>query len=251
MGQRTIEGSQKLAKAIKLRRNELGLTIEEAALRACVGTKTWSRYESGASIRKDKYRGICKALNWYGFPEEEENQAEGLNLDEYKKREAWSQNLSDTFGEIAALSFAIGSDMLQDSIREDMNELASMPKGTHIGQLGASWLEPYLPAQFLMRYDYEFLYALNTTVKRLIGIAQWGNTIVAHSVMEELALYLAVCMSHELIEISAIECDEHWDEWVFDVFGDMDLVTCLYSKAYLDEDHEYHFIHWMEEQFYS
>lgn len=47
MGQKSVKGSTELARAIKLRRNELGLTIEEAAARAGVGTKTWSRYEAG------------------------------------------------------------------------------------------------------------------------------------------------------------------------------------------------------------
>lgn len=47
MTQKTIQGNADLAKQIRLRRNELGLTIEEAASRAGVGTKTWCRYEAG------------------------------------------------------------------------------------------------------------------------------------------------------------------------------------------------------------
>ena len=47
MAQKTVQGNNNLATQIKNRRNELGLTIEEAATRAGVGTKTWSRYESG------------------------------------------------------------------------------------------------------------------------------------------------------------------------------------------------------------
>lgn len=50
MAQKTIQGSETLARQIKSRRNELGLTIEESASRAGVGTKTWSRYEAGESI---------------------------------------------------------------------------------------------------------------------------------------------------------------------------------------------------------
>ena len=55
-----IQGNESLAKKIKFRRNELHLTIEEAALRAGVGSKTWSRYESGGSIRLDKCKGYVK-----------------------------------------------------------------------------------------------------------------------------------------------------------------------------------------------
>ena len=61
MAQKSVKGNEKLAKAIKTRRNELELTIEEAATRAGVGTKTWCRYEAGESIRRDKYKGVCKA----------------------------------------------------------------------------------------------------------------------------------------------------------------------------------------------
>lgn len=43
MTQKTIQGNADLAKQIRLRRSELGLTIEEAASRAGVGTKTWCR----------------------------------------------------------------------------------------------------------------------------------------------------------------------------------------------------------------
>ena len=71
MTQKTIQGNADLAKQIRLRRSELGLTIEEAASRAGVGTKTWCRYEAGESIRSDKCKGVCKALNWLSLPGQE------------------------------------------------------------------------------------------------------------------------------------------------------------------------------------
>ena len=75
MAQKTVQGSENLAKQIRSRRNELGLTIEEAASRAGVGTKTWSRYEAGESIRKDKCKGICRALNWQTLPDSPEDRS--------------------------------------------------------------------------------------------------------------------------------------------------------------------------------
>ena len=60
MTQKTIQGNADLAKQIRLRRSELGLTIEEAASRTGIGTKTWCRYEAGESIRSDKCKGVCK-----------------------------------------------------------------------------------------------------------------------------------------------------------------------------------------------
>lgn len=70
MAQKSISSNLELAERIR-RRNELNLTIEEAAKRAGVGTKTWCRYEAGESIRQDKYKGVCKALNWMQLPIED------------------------------------------------------------------------------------------------------------------------------------------------------------------------------------
>ena len=54
MALKSISVDKELARKIKLRRLELNLTIEEAASRAGVGTKTWCRYEAGGSIRQVK-----------------------------------------------------------------------------------------------------------------------------------------------------------------------------------------------------
>ena len=130
MGQKSIKGSLELAKSIKLRRNELELTIEEAASKAGVGTKTWRRYEAGEPIRKDKCRGICKALNWRSLPvKEEADTSSALDLDKYRNHEAWSPYLMDTFGKFAAISFVIGSDILLDDVKADIEALSSMPRG--------------------------------------------------------------------------------------------------------------------------
>ncbi|MDD4402935.1 MAG: helix-turn-helix transcriptional regulator [Desulfitobacteriaceae bacterium] len=255
MSQRSVKGSLELAKSIKLRRNELNLTIEEAASKAGVGTKTWSRYEAGGSIRKDKCRGLCKALNWHSLPGDGEvGTSNKLNIKEYRNHEAWSPYLAETFGDLAAISFVIGSDILLDNLQDDMNELSSMPRGSHVGQISVSWIETLLPPQFLMRYDYDFLYILRTTVIQFRLQAPKGSPIIAHSVIEELALYLILEESRFLME--SIELDgglddyESWDEWIFGIFDDMDLITFLYSDTYLIDGHTYHFDCWLEKQFY-
>lgn len=258
MSQKSVKGSVELAKSIKLRRNELNLTIEEAASKAGVGTKTWSRYESGESIRKDKCRGICKVLNWHSLPGNGEAETSNkLNFNEYRKHKAWSPYLVETFGNFAATSFVIGSDILLDNLQEDMNELSSMPRKSHIGQIGASWMESLLPPQFLMRYDYDFLYILRTTVTQFRLQASKGSSMIAHSVIEELALYLIVEESRFLMESMEVDGEQDdiddydsWDEWIFDIFGDMDLITFLYSDMYLTEGHPFHFNCWLERQFY-
>lgn len=257
MSQKTIQGTQKLAKAIKNRRQELGLTIEEAASRAGVGTKTWCRYEAGESIRQDKAKGICKTLNWRGMPGTVENDGDAFDLEEYRHRKTWSDTLCEQLGEAAAISFSIGSDLVLDDINEDLAELSQMPRGTHVGQIPVSMMRDVLPAQFLMRYDYEFLYRLKASVQRLRMQAHCSDPFLAHSVMEELLIYLFATESKFLMESMQQEMEdagvsglERLDDWAFDLFDNMDIITCLYSGGYLPSDHEYHFDHWADEQFY-
>lgn len=256
MAQKTIQGNKNLAKQIKSRRIELGLTIEEAAMRAGVGTKTWYRYESGESIRADKCKGVCKALNWYVLPEQEIGDEDTLNIQEYKKHEAWSPFLEKNFGEIAAFSFAAGSDILLDHIEEDMSELSSMSAGSHIGQIRYSYLEGSFPEQFLMHYDYEFLYRIKCVLCKMRMRAKLGLPMTVHSVLEELVIYLCNEEASDLMEVSEgfynMEDSGMFDsdEWMFELFGDMDIITFLYSDEYLDESHPYHYSHWSSQQFY-
>lgn len=257
MSQKSIKGTSKLGEAIKSRRQELGLTIEEAATKAGVGIKTWCRYESGESIRSDKAKGICKALNWRTLSNENDSNNAEFNLEEYQNKDAWSQYLCDQFGEAVAISFAIGSDILLDYINEDLDEIARMPRGSHLGQLSVSMMKDILPEQFLMLYDYDFLYRLKVEVLKLMGIAESGNPIIAHSVLQELAIYLFSEESSFSMEVMLSEMDcndldglDMLGNWPFDLFDDMDIITCLYSQNYLTEDNPYHFDHWTEEQFH-
>ncbi len=250
MAQKSISSNLELAAKIRKRRNELNLTIEEAAKRAGVGTKTWCRYEAGEAIRQDKYKGLCKALNWMQLPIEDDREIK-FDLEDYRKHEAWSKYLEDTFGEVSALSFAIGSDILLDYIKDDLNELSKLPKGTHIGQLGASFLEGIMPEQFLMDYDYEFLCAMKSELIHLRKIAKFGSEIIAHSVLDELILVLVADESEFLIKTNPnLELDNCWKDWVYDIFDDDDIIMYLYSDTFLPENDGYHFSHWLEQQFY-
>lgn len=257
MSQKVIKGTTKLSEAIRSRRIELGLTIEEAASRASVGTKTWCRYEAGESIRQDKAKGICKALNWNRLPKDDKENDIEFNINEYKNHKAWSEYISECFGETAAISFAIGSDILLDDIEEDLSEISKLPQGSHIGQLTISMIKDMLPEQFLMKYDYDFLYSLKMCVIRLRQMASNNVRFVAHSVMEELAMYLIVESAEFLMEVMSAEMEacgiddvDMWKDWIYDLFDDMDIITFLYSNIYLTSENTYHFDHWMEEQFY-
>lgn len=255
MSQKTIKGTVKLGESIKSRRQELGLTIEEAASRAGVGTKSWCRYESGESIRSDKAKGICKALNWHAFPDNDGTS--GFDIEYYRNHDAWSPYLCEQYGEAAAISFIIGSDILLDYIEDDLKNLSTMPKGTHIGQLSISMLKDTLPEQFLMRYDYEFLYQLKAAVKQIRKVATSDKPFFAHSVLEELAIYLFMEESAFLMDSMYNEMKSEGingldmrNEWAFEMFGDIDIITFLFSGFFIDDEESYHFDHWTKRQFF-
>lgn len=253
MNKKIIKGNEFIAKQIKSRRNELGLTIEEAASRAEIGTKTWCRYEAGESIRRDKVKGVCKALKWNKIPEED-GEVEEFSILDYKKGEMWSEFLEEKFGIQAAFSFAMGCEMLYDHIIEDMEELSSLPVNSHLGQLDISLLKDLLPEQFLMHYDYEFLYQMKCMLLKFMSQAKSNSQMIAHSVMEEIILYLCSKEAIVLLELSDEFKNMDYDslsEGVFDILGDKDIILCLYSNIYLEPDHAYHFSHWTENQFYN
>lgn len=257
MAVKSIQGNKELAKKIKSRRNELNLTIEEAALRAGVGTKTWSRYEAGESIRKDKCKGICKALNWRSFPYGEGEADHKSMEEEYQDHDAWSQFLADNYGLKAAIAFAAGSDILLDFVKQDLSDLASMPLGSHIGQLNTSFISGELPPQFVTKYDYEFLYHMKCVLLQLRRRAKHGAPMTAHSILDELIIFLCNEEAQAFVEVGAgaddlidIEYPDYPENWVFDMFDDMDIITFLYSEEYLAENHPFHFKYWSEQKFF-
>ena len=243
MAPKTIKGSEKLANLIKARRNELGLTIQEAAITAGVGVKTWCRYETGESIRKDKCRGICKALNWTSFPDESKEQRLGINY--YKNCGLWSQFIADEFGVPAAVSFCAGGEILSDEIEQDLEELSKMPSGTHLGQINFSMLKDMLPPQFLMKYDYEFVYRLKLTLGGLQMKAVAGIGFQPGNVLEELMFKMIVDEAELLMETFDELEDEYDSSWIYDLIGDSDVLFLWSDFYYMEEDNDYHFNNWL------
>ena len=258
MSPKTIKSNLELGEAIKNRRSELNLTIEEAASKAGISTKTWSRYESGESIRKDKVSGLCKALKWRSIPGMDDvGVFTEADFDKYKESKAWSPYIAECFGPYAALSFVFGSDILLDHINEDISALSEMPRGSHIGEVPTSFIASSMPQQFLVRYDYEFMWSLREILIRFRRAASHTEQMVAHSVIEELVLYLINEESQFLMEEMELAFDVDHDEdeyradWVFDIFDDADIETFLYSDVFsLVPDDTYHFDNWFEQQFF-
>ena len=83
-----------------------------------------------------------------------------------------------------------------------------------------------------------------------------GDAMTAYSVLQELVLYLCSREAAAVMELGAYsqlsgDTKENMpDGWVFDLFGDRDLISFLFSGQYLRKDHPYHFSHWDDLQFY-
>ena len=82
--------------------------------------------------------------------------------------------------------------------------------------------------------------------------------MVAHSVIEELLIYL--CNQQALASVAFNEIlkiwshsgnDDYSEEWIFDMFDNMEnIITFLYFDYYLTEGHPFHFSNWSVQQFY-
>lgn len=265
MPPKTIKVSEDLARQIKTKRMKLGLSIEEAASRAGIGAKTWGKYESGQSIRSDKATAVCKVLKWKKFPDDlaadtvsEVTTKESLAIDPSHK--AWSQYLKDEYGYKGAASFAFGTDILLDYINQDLDSLSQHQIGTHVGQLTDSWMIDLLPSQYLMKYNYDFLFRLRADLINYRMRAKHGHDLMAHTVAQELLVRLIRDASFELV--SDWESDENdldedgysrdlgWDEWPEDICGDDDFSFFISDGKWTDEGDAYSFENWFEPQFY-
>jgi|GEM_PF-1295461 putative helix-turn-helix protein (fragment) len=187
-----------IAEAMRDRRVELGLTVEESAERAGVSTQTWRNYEHGrTTVRGDKQHGVWDVLGWEqpgrwaplsalervvepaGGPLDDDVMESFRNLwgDEPADGAtktlgppawdsvpdvlgAYSPLLATTLGEGAARCYALGADLYGRLLEEDLGALAAMPRDAHIGQLDVSHMREMLPSLWLTRYDYEFLFQL-------------------------------------------------------------------------------------------
>ncbi|UUX35209.1 helix-turn-helix domain-containing protein [Fundicoccus culcitae] len=254
----SMRKTEELARIIKDRRLELALTVQKASNIASVGVQTWKKYEAGNPIRQDKIKGILKALEWTKFPDNL-NSDESIQslLNEYQSHDAWSKTVFEYHGLFAAISFCAGTDILSDYIDHDLEELSSLPKGTHIGQLQDSELSFFLPSDYLMEYDYNFLFSLRKSLNSLISQYTHGNSLVAHKPIDEILLYLTVSVSDEYIKeirdnLSFEESEkfEYSDGWIFDVFDDMDVETYLFSNFDIGIPNDYQFNNWFKEIFY-
>lgn len=197
-------------------------------------------------------------------------------IDAMKESDTWSPTLAEQAGEIAAASFCFGSDLLFDLIKDSMRDAIDCPNGTALSDIKyvsfANVLADMLPKQFARCYDLSFLVQMKGVLENLrASIPRAKNRVCAHTVMEEVILYLIMKISEDIGGVYDLyssddnheisnennedsmqdeDFDHILDTWVFDVFNDADIITYLYSDINLPEEHAYHFSHWREPRFY-
>lgn len=165
---------------------------------------------------------------------------------------AWSPWLEAMFGYNAALLFAVGSDLFSDKISEDLSEMqfGELEPYSLLKDVPASWTIDDLPEVFRDRYDVNFLRNMYSVLCEMRVKAFNGECMEPNSVMEELVFMLCVdegvC---NLIDLWGIPNKNDLKDWVFDLFGDSDIIFLLYSDmSFLSEDEEctYNFDHWAD-----
>ncbi|MDU0349085.1 helix-turn-helix transcriptional regulator [Actinomyces sp. MRS3W] len=247
-----------IAEAMRARREELGLSVREVAARAGVSEQTWRNYEAGRTqVRGDKQIGVWEALAWepptawdgladlaamlqgggpmsedlgdledyLGSMEEEAAQAAAdLPIPDWDDiptvlSEVYSPRLARMLGEDAARCFALGTFLFDMSVAEDLEGLAELPRGTHLGQLDETHIGTTLPQLWLTRYDYEFVFQLRGTARdlslRLVGAVPAANEPLVRNVADALVLHDIFNLGGVIADSRGADIDEaRWEGWV-------------------------------------
>jgi transcriptional regulator with XRE-family HTH domain len=269
MAPRVILGSPELGAAIRQRRSILGFSIAEAAKRAGVSEKTWGRYEVGESIRTDKARAVCRTLGWSesDLISHDVSDSDAFDIpnsfDIGPSHEAWSPFLQQVYGRRAAMGFAIGSDTVLDGLNDDIENLGKMPRGSHIGELEYSLLADLLPKQFLLRYDYDFMYKMRARLCHIREQLHLNKDFQIHMAADELLLALSFTDAYPLEDWvpendpkddtfldDSLPWEEYSEEVVGGICGDIDY-QLMYSKQLIPCWLPYHFDNWFVHTFHE
>ncbi|WP_136313038.1 helix-turn-helix domain-containing protein [Actinomyces procaprae] len=133
--------------------------------------------------------------------------------------EVYSQQLARTLGEDAARCFALGVFLYDMSITENLESLAELPGGTHLGELDETHIGSTLPQLWLTRYDYEFVFQLRGTARdmtlRLTDAGPADGEPLVRTMAEALVL-------HDIFNLGGVIADsrganvpeDRWEGWV-------------------------------------
>lgn len=202
-----------------------------------------------AKVMKDKEKELARQQEEEKAKSEMQKSIEECGPD----HEAWSVALEKALGRDVAVAFAIGSDWALDSAQEDLDLMASMPRGAHIGELDISNLDDTPPLQFITRYDYDFLYLLVNRIRALRYMAKKGGRIVCHTVLKEVALHVICEYAQFVFDLAEYVPAEGADpmETFAEIAGDCDIDMWLFCRdSLVAPGDNYYFDCWNEPQFF-
>jgi len=133
--------------------------------------------------------------------------------------EVYSPRLARTLGEEAARCFALGAFLFDMSVAEDLENLAQLPRGAHLGQLDETHIGSTLPQLWLTRYDYEFVFQLRGTARDMALRLTDGGPAVGEPLVRNLADVLVL---HDIFNLGGVIADsrgadideDRWEGWV-------------------------------------
>ena len=251
MSQFSVQSNTDLGYRMRERRQELGLTIEAAARRAGVGTKTWYRYEAGEPIRRDKYQGVCQALGWSTLPIGEDGEKIEWTLSAFQNDEYWCPQIAYAYGDDAAVCIVVGARQVKQMIEDTLETLMKKPRETHIGEVSETGFAKWMPAEYMMRYDYAFMYELRNTLNNVLSRLNDGKSIWdvrPQTTAEEILYYIMSQVGTWIFEhewVPAKEFDR--DGWIFKFFEGQDIKDALYSGRPVYHHTMYDFNEWFDE----
>ncbi|GAA0276367.1 helix-turn-helix domain-containing protein [Cryptosporangium japonicum] len=249
MAPTTQPSTAEIGAAIRARRLELGLTIEQAAASAGVGSESWRRYEQGKAIRRDKVRGLCRVLRWANLPASDGEAAARTpradpNWDAATEWAGFSTAVAARHGEARARAFELGFQLVvAEQLEHDLEALRERPRGSHLGELSESWLANWLPERFVTHYEYELLYRLRAASLRIADRLASRTSQLTRCPAEALMLYV-------IVEDGAGEVNREVDylDWMRELIDeDLDAVRTLFDRTVdIPVDHPWHYKNWFE-----
>ncbi|MDO4901574.1 DNA-binding transcriptional regulator [Actinomyces sp.] len=133
--------------------------------------------------------------------------------------EVYSQQLARTLGEDAARCFALGVLLYDMSITENLESLAELPGGTHLGELDETHVGSTLPQLWLTRYDYEFVFQLRESfrdmTRRLVSGGIAPGEPMARTIADILVLHDTFTLGGTIANSRGADVPEdRWEGWV-------------------------------------
>ncbi|RAX21534.1 hypothetical protein DRB06_06145 [Actinomyces sp. Z5] len=181
--------------------------------------------------------GTAFGIPGYDIPDEAYDAFEGLDAEDLAAQaaaelpipdwddiptvfsEVYSPRLARMLGEDAARCFALGTFLFDMSVAEDLEGLASLPRGAHLGQLDETHIGSTLPQLWLTRYDYEFVFQLRGTARdmtlRLTDAGPADGEPLVRNLADALVLHDIFNLGGVIADSRGADIDEdRWEGWV-------------------------------------